>query len=348
MCADIRMSPREFKKILLVTDLWSTHPNGVATVVRNLKKEIEKKGCAVDILESSQFFTIPLPLYPEMQLAIFARRSVRKKIQNGGYDAIHIETEGPLGLYARGACLRLGIPFTTSLHGQHHLYAKVWLGNLFGYVVRRYTAWFHAPALCTMVSTSAVQEQMHALGLRRVYVRPLGVEESFFTRGVCPLDLEKPVFMYMGRVSSEKSIDEFLLADLPGTKLVVGNGPEKKRLEKRFPKAKFVGSQEAARLIAWCSCADVMVMPSRTETFGLTMVECLALGIPVAAHDVTGPREIVQNGLNGFLDEDIAQAAKKCLTLSRDACRESARKYTWSASADTFLSIVERANASRA
>jgi len=329
------------KKILIVTDLWHTHPNGVATVVYHLKKELEKMGHAVDLLEPSRFFTVPFPLYPEMRLPIFAMRGVRKKVESGRYDHIHIETEALLGLYARRACIRLHIPFTTSLHGQHHLYAKVWLGSLVERIVRSFVAWFHAPSEATLVSTEPVKEQMLSIGLKHVYVRPLGVDESFFTRGTCPSVLEKPVFLFMGRVSSEKSIDEFLSADLPGTKLVVGDGPDRKKLEERFPEAKFVGSQTGQDLIAWCSCADVMVMPSRTETFGLAMVECLALGIPVAAHDVTGPREIVENGVNGFLDEDIARAAKGCLTLSREACRESVRKYSWRSSAETFLSILE-------
>ncbi len=328
-------------RILLVTDLWLTHPNGVATVVENLKKELEKRGWFVDVLEPSKFFTIPFPLYPEMRLPIFSWRAVRKQIEKGSYDYVHIETEAFLGMYARRACMRLRIPFTTTLHGQHHLYAKVWLGDFFERIVRRLIVWFHTPAAAILVSTQPMKAQLLSFGLSRVYIRPLGVSESFFTRGLCPSDFQKPVFLYMGRVSSEKNIGEFLSADLSGTKLVVGDGPERKKLQARFPNAKFVGSKHGQELVDWCSCADVMVMPSRTETFGLAVAECLALGIPVAAHDVTGPREIVQSGINGYLDEDIARAAKRCLTLSHDVCRESVRGYTWSASAEKFLSILD-------
>lgn len=324
----------------MVTDLWHTHPNGVATVVANLKKELEGMGHVVEVLEPSQFFTVPFPLYPEMRLALFAWRGVKKRIREGKYDYVHIETEGPLGFFARNACMSLRIPFTTSFHGQHHLYAKQWLGSIFENLVRTATVWFHRPARATLVSTKRMQEQLETIGIKNVHIRPLGVHNMFFTRGVCPTSFEKPVFLYMGRVSSEKSMEEFLAADLPGTKLVVGDGPDRKRLEKKFSHAVFVGAKRDQELINWCSCADVMVMPSRTETFGLAMVEVLALGIPVAAHDVTGPREIIRSGFNGYLDEDIAKAAKACLTLSSSDCKESVRHYTWRASAETFFSFL--------
>lgn len=328
------------KHILLVTDLWFTHPNGLATVVSNLKRELEGLDHTVTLLEPSQFFTLPFPLYPEMRLALFAGRSVRAKIREGNFDAIHIETEGPLGFWARRACLREGRRFTSAVHGQLHLYARIWLGRAAERFVRGYMMWFHAPSAAILVSTEAMRTQLQASGLEHIFVRPLGVDASFFSRGTCPAALTEPVFIFMGRVSSEKNIEEFLRADLPGTKLVIGDGPDRKKLEARFPAAKFVGYQVGEQLIAWLSCASVCVMPSRTETFGLAMIECLALGIPVAAHDVTGPREIIKSGINGYLDEELARAARQCLTLSPDACRESVRKYTWRASAESFLSIL--------
>lgn len=330
-------------RILLVTDLWRAQPYGILTVISNLKRELEKKGCTVDILEPSQFFTIPFPLYKGVRLALFSHGSVRRKILEGNYDEIHIVTEGPLGWYTRSACRRLGIQFTTAFHAQLHLYAETWLARFLAPLVRKLIVWFHSGAALTIVSTPALKEQLHSFGVERVSVCPLGVSPTFFTRGTCPVALPKPIFMFMGRISSEKNIEEFLSADLPGTKLVIGDGPHKKRLTTRFPGARFVGYQNGDSLIAWCSCADVMVMPSRTETFGLAMIECLTLGIPVAAHDVTGPRDIVKNGINGYLDEDIARAAKRCLTISPENCRDSVKDYTWSASAETFLSILESA-----
>ncbi len=337
------MPPRALR-ILLVTDLWHTHPNGVATAVDNLGQALTKKGCVVEVLEPGRFFTVPFPLYPDMRLAVFARSAVRRIVAQGKYDEVHIATEGPLGWYARGACKRLGIPFTTAFHGQSHLYAELWLGKTIGRITLSLMVRFHEAASVTLVTTEPMKKQLNSFGLARVHVWPLGVNEAFFTRGTCPVGLEAPVFMYMGRVSSEKNIDEFFAADLPGTKLVVGDGPDAKKFAAQNPRITFVGYQKGDALINWCSCADVMVMPSRTETFGLVMVECLALGIPIAAHDVMGPREIIQNGVNGYLDEDLARAAKSALTLSRDACRDSVKKYTWSASADTFLSILRSAH----
>ena len=342
------MSSQGINRILLVTDVWYTHPNGVATAVGNLKKELEKKGYTVGLLEPGQFFSVPFPLYPDVRLALFARGGVRRAIAEGKYDEVHIATEGPLGWYARSACRRLGIPFTTAFHGQSHLYAELWLGRPFAYPVKKFLVWFHSGATLTLVTTPAMKEQLHSFGLERVYVWPLGIDGSFFSRGTCPAALRKPVFMFFGRVSSEKGVEEFLSADLPGTKLLIGDGPDREKLSARFPEARFVGYQKGDPLIAWCSCADVLVMPSRTETFGLVIVESLALGIPVAAHDAMGPREIITNGVNGFLDEDIARAAKRCLTLSAKDCRESVKKYTWGASADAFLSALESGRALRA
>lgn len=327
-------------RILIVTDTWAPEVNGVITALENLKRELEAKGCAVDVVEPSQFFSLPFPLYPEVRLALFARGAVRRKIRKGRYDIIHIATEGPLGWWASGACLSFGIPFTTAMHTQFHMYVARWVGKPVGKMVYAFMCRFHARAACTLVTTPAMQAQLRTAGLTRVRVWPPGIAAQFFTRGTCPAALQGPVFLFLGRVSSEKSVEEFLSADLPGTKLVVGDGPGRKSLEARFPDARFVGYQKGKALIDWCSCASVLVMPSRTETLGLVMMEALALGIPVAAHDVTGPREIVKDGVNGYLDEDIARAASRCLALRSEDCRASVAKYTWEASADAFLAIV--------
>ena len=320
------MNPRPNKRILIVTDLWSRQPYGIYTVITNLKKELEKQGCTVDILEPDQFFTVPFPLYEGVRLAIFAHGSVRRTIKRGNYDFVHIVTEGPLGWYARSACRRLRVPFTSAVHGQLHLYAEVWLGKFVGRLIRNLMVRFHEAAAVTLVTTKVMHDQMRDFGLQRVVICPLGISDIFFTRGTCPVELAKPVFMFLGRISSEKSVEEFLALDLPGTKLVVGDGPDRKKTEARFPGVRFVGYQKGDALVSWCSCADVLVMPSRTETFGLVMVEALA-------------REIVTNGVNGYLDEDLVHAAKQCLTISPDSCRTSVEQFRWSTSAATFLSI---------
>jgi glycosyltransferase involved in cell wall biosynthesis len=222
----------------------------------------------------------------------------------------------------------------------------MWIGRPAAWLVKWLFVRFHSKAALTFVTTPILKKQLQSFGVERVQICPLGVDDIFFAGGgTCPSTLTKPVSVYLGRLSTEKNVEEFLAADIPGTKLLVGDGPDGARLKERFPDARFLGFKGGAELINWCSCADVMVMPSRSETFGLAMIECLALGIPVAAHDVTGPREIVQNGVNGYLDADLAVAAKKCLSVSRDACRESVKHYTWSATADTFLSALRAARA---
>jgi glycosyltransferase involved in cell wall biosynthesis len=329
------------KRILIVTDLWTTHPNGLLTVVSNLKRELEALGHSVDLIEPGQFRTIPFFLYPEVRIPLFARGKVRRMIMSGRYDHVHIETEGMLGWHARSVCKRRGIRFTTAFNGQLDLYAENWLGKPFGRMVHAYLRSFHSAATLTLVSTDALKAELaRDYALTRVAVCEFGIDPVFFGRGTCPTQLEKPVFMYFGRVSSEKSIEEFLNAPLPGTKVVIGDGPDRKRLEAEYPGAHFTGFQTGQSLIDWLSCVDVFVMPSRTETFGLVIAEALAQGIPVAAHDVTGPREIIQNGLNGYLDEDLARAATKCLTLSSDACRESVKRYSWRMCAERFIELV--------
>lgn len=338
------MSLPRGSRILFVTDTWHPEINGVVKVIERLKEEIEKRGIVVDIMEPGQFFTIPFPLYAEFRLALFSGRSVGRIIKNGGYDEVHIHTYGPLALYARAACIRLKKRFTMSFHNQVHLYAEVRFGARARRIAERLLRWFYAPAALTLATTNSARERLLGFGLSRVAVWPLGVDEQFFRREVCPRALEKPVFAFLGRVAPEKNVEEFLAADLPGTKLMIGDGPSMKKLKTSCPGAVFLGYRSGRELISWMCCADALVMPSRTDTFGLVILEALALGIPVAAHDVMGARDIIKNGVNGFLDEDIARAAKKCLTISPEACRESAKKYTWDASAEAFLSLLESAS----
>ena len=333
----------EPKRILLISDLWDTHPNGPATATRNLKRELESRGITVDLIEPGQFFTVPFPLYPEVALPLFARGSVRRAILNGKYDEIHLMTEGLLGWFARGLCKKRGLVFTSSLHGRLDLYAETWLGKWAGTLVRHLLLSFHSADSITLVLTKEMEDQAHTLGILRTRVWPLGVDPLFSEKGMCPATLEKPVFMYFGRLSSEKNVEEFLKLELPGTKLVIGGGPDLKKYTKSYPTARFVGYKVGKPLVDWLSCVDVFVMPSRTDIFPQVVVESLAAGIPVAAHDVTGPHEFVQSGVNGYLSEDLKDAAMRCLTLSREACRDSVQKYSWRASADRFLSILKEA-----
>lgn len=334
------MSLAPGSRILFVTDTWHPQINGVVKAIEHIKAAFERTGIAVEIMHPEQFFSVPLPAYPEFRLALFSKRAIYRKIRDGAYDEVHIHTYGPVAWYARAACMRLGRRFTMTFHNQIHLYAEVRLGAWGRKITERLIKRLYAPAALTFVTTKTAEEQLRDFGLTAVAVWPLGVEEIFFTRKTCPLSLEKPVSVFLGRVAPEKNIEEFLKADIGGTKLVIGDGPDKIKLARAYPRVQFVGWQTGEALVAHLSCADVLVMPSRTETFGIVMLEALALGIPVAAHDVMGPRDVIVNGVNGYLDEDLTTAVEHCLSLSSEACRESARNYSWAASAERFIALV--------
>lgn len=327
------------KKILFVTDAWAPQVNGVVRVLQALIPILRARGYEVSIIEPGQFTSVPLPLYPEIRLALFPRRRVANIIEEFQPDAVCIVTEWSLGWAARSVCRKRGIPFTTWYHSHFQLYVDLRLHGLlkpiFAYIRR-----FHSVAIRTMVSTPSLKEELESAGFKNLVVMPLGVDTALFTRRAITelLDLKKPVFVYFSRLAPEKSPEEFLKLDLPGTKLVIGDGPSRAELEKKYGERNmFVGYKHGTELVEWLSHADVFVFPSRTETFGLVALEALACGIPVAAHGVMGPRDIITNGLDGYLGDDLQEAAMKCLALSRDACRAKAEQYSWEHSADKLV-----------
>ena len=328
------------KKILIVTDVWPPLLNGVVRVQDALIAHLKAKGYEIVAIEPSQFFTIPTPTYPEIRFALFARRRMRRLIAEANVDAVHIMTEGPLGWAARSVCLARGIPFTTWYHTQFHHYVDIRLRGLLRpiyWLLRR----FHASAVHTMVSTESLKQQLLSAGFKdNIVIVPLGVDIQLFMRNPAPPlpELPKPVFVYFGRLAPEKSPEEFLKLDLPGTKLVIGDGPDREKLQKKYgAKNTFIGYKSGQELVNWLSLCDVFVFPSRTETFGLVVVEALACGISVAAHSVMGPRDIITEGKEGYLSEDLREAALKCLALSRENCRATAEQYSWEHSAEAFL-----------
>ncbi len=327
------------KKILLVTDAWAPQINGVVRVQDAHIKALEGRGYAVTAIEPSQFRTVPLPFYPEIRLALFPRRRIAKTLRELRPDAVHLMTEGPLGWAARSACRTQGIPFTTWYHTHLQLYVNVRLRGLLrpiNALLRR----FHGLAVRTIVSTESLKRELESLGFKNVAVVPLGVDVELFKRNPAPplAPLPKPVFVYFSRLDPEKSPEEFLKLDLPGTKLVIGDSVDRPRLESLYGgKNKFVGFKRGQDLVNWLSLADVFVFPSRTETFGLVVVEALACGLPVAAHDVMGPRDSVTHGKDGYLSDDLREAALKCLDLSPADCRAKAETYSWERSADAFV-----------
>jgi len=327
------------KKILLVTDAWAPQVNGVVRVQDALILALRARGYEVVVIEPGQFRTIPVPFYPEIRLALFPRRRVARMLNELQPDAIHLMTEGPLGSAARAVCKAQGIPFTTWYHSHFQLYVDVRLRGLLG-PVHAYLRRFHSAATRTIVSTESLKKELEATGFKNLSIVPLGVDTALFTRNPAPPlpPLPKPVFVYFGRLAPEKSPEEFLQMELPGTKLVIGDGPHRAKLEGKYPEGNtFVGYRHGQDLVNWLSLADVFVFPSRTETFGLVVVEALACGIPVAAHDAMGPKDIITEGKDGYLSEDLREAALKCLELSKEDCRATALRYSWARSADAFV-----------
>ncbi|MFA6408397.1 MAG: glycosyltransferase family 1 protein [Candidatus Paceibacterota bacterium] len=328
------------KKILLVTDAWTPQVNGVVRVLQALIPILTASGYEVTIIEPGQFkATVPLPLYREIRLALFPRRRVAKIIEDLKPDAVCIVTEWSLGWAARSVCRERGIPFTTWYHSHFQLYVDLRLRGFLRPILA-YIRLFHSAADRTMVSTESLKRELESTGFKNLIIMPLGVDTKLFRRNSAqPLQaLTKPVFVYFSRLAPEKSPEEFLKLKLPGTKIVIGDGPLRMKLEKKYgAENKFIGYKQGQELVDCLSLADVFVFPSSTETFGLVALEALACGIPVAAHDVMGPRDIITNGVDGYLSDDLQSAALKCLNLSSEDCRKKAEQHSWERSADEFL-----------
>ncbi len=335
------------KRLLIVTDAWYPQVNGVVTVLASMQKHLEQNGYDVHILHPGRFFSVPLPGYPEIRLALFSLRAVSRTITQE-WDHVHIATEGPLGLFARRACLLRGMHFSTSYHTHFHLYVSARLGGLLR-PVTAYMRWFHAQAERTLVATASLRDTLASLGFAHLSVWPLGVDTEMFHPRKRREDIGKrrPIFAYVGRLAVEKGVDDFCALDLPGTKVVVGDGPERKRLEKQYSGVEFLGYMHGEQLAELFASADVLVFPSRTETFGLVVLESLASGTPVAAYNVMGPRDIIQNGRTGILSLDLRAAALACLLLDRAGCRAAAERYSWDASAEVFRSLLVKTDGTR-
>jgi glycosyltransferase involved in cell wall biosynthesis len=336
-------------KLLFITDAWRPQVNGVVTALEHMKRELEKRGFQVIVIHPALFRNIPFPLYPEIRLALFPRRSVARALEREQPDYIHIATEGPLGLAARMLCPRRGLRFTTSYHTHFQLYIHVRFRMFLG-LVCGLLSWFHKAAARTLVATPSLKTALEAQDFKNLALWPLGVDAEFFVRNPHPSapNLRKPVFLFFSRLAPEKSPEEFLKLDLAGTKLVIGDGPDRGALEAKYGHAAlFVGYKQGQELVDWLSRADVLVFPSRTETFGLVMLESLACGVPIAAHDAIGPKDVITHGIDGHIGEDLKEAALACLKLDPARCREKACRYTWEASADAFISHLELCRAER-
>jgi glycosyltransferase involved in cell wall biosynthesis len=329
--------------IVIVTDAWYPQINGVVRTLARTRDELIKLGHTVPCITPEGFQTVPMPTYPDIRLSLFPGRKVRQRLEELKPDAVHIATEGPLGMAARSWCLRNRFPYTTSFHTQFPEY--VWLRTriplAWSYAVMR---WFHGRAAAVMVATPTLHQRLTEHGFTNLATWSRGVDsEHFKPRPKNFLDQPRPIFMYMGRVAIEKNIEAFLKLDLPGSKVVVGDGPDLEMLKKKYPKTVFTGFKTGEELAQHLAAADVFVFPSRTDTFGLVLIEALASGVPVAAYPVQGPIDIIENGVTGFLDEDLQKAAMAALALKPEICRSTALQYTWEACTKQFLSQLESA-----
>ncbi len=330
--------------ILIVTDAWYPQVNGVVTVFSKMKELLEKDGHQVKVIHPGLFLSLPLPFYSEIRLAFTTVSKIEKIIFFEKPDYIHIGTEGPLGFLARKACLHKAVSFTTSYHTHFPHYIKLRIHFLFT-LTYAYLKWFHGAAERTFVATDGLRKELLSFGLKNIIVWPLGVDLELFKRNnTLPQLYAKPIFLYFGRIAVEKNVEEFLQTALPGTKLIVGDGPLRKKLEKKYcdDSTLFLGYKRGQNLVNIISQSDVFVFPSRTDTFGLVIIEALACGVPVAAHNVLGPKDIISQGEDGYLSDNLTQAALACLLLSKDKCREKASKYSWTNSKESFLNSLYR------
>jgi glycosyltransferase involved in cell wall biosynthesis len=324
-------------RILLATDAWSPQVNGVVRTWQQTIRELEALGHEVEVMHPALGATVAAPRYNEIRLSLAPWRIVSRAMARP-FDAVHIATEGPIGFEARRRCESRRIPYTTSYHTQFPEYMKRYFA-LPPAVTWRFMRWFHGGARATLAPTQQVTEQLRAHGIARAQTWCRGVDTAQFRpiEGGLFADLPRPVHLYAGRVAREKNIDAFIDAPLPGSKVVVGDGPERARLERSHPHVRFVGYKFGDELAAHYAAADVFVFPSRTDTFGVVMLEANACGTPIAAYPVTGPIDVVREGVNGALDEDLARAADRALHVPRASCLAHARCNGWGRVAEVLL-----------
>jgi len=324
-------------RLLMVSDAWAPQVNGVVRTLATVADELRAMGDTVEVIGPDRFRTLPMPSYPEIRLALLPRSRLTRLADSFGPSAVHIATEGPLGWAMRALCLRRGWPFTTSFHTRfpEYLHARTGIPPRMAWAVMRR---FHNAGAGTFAATPSLHSELVSRGFKRVLPWTRGVDLSLFSPGPSDdfADLPRPIFLNAGRVAVEKNIEAFLSLDLPGTKVVVGDGPQRAELAQRFPNVHFAGWRMGEGLAAAYKAADVFVFPSRTDTFGLVLLEAMACGTPVAAYPVMGPLDVVADSPGGVLDEDLRSACLAALQCPRDLARAHAELFSWAACAASF------------
>ena len=332
-------------RILIVTDAWLPQVNGVVRSIEALLQEAPSLGVEIEVLTSVGFRTVPIPTYSQVRVAVTRPSVVARRIEELKPDFIHIATEGPLGICAWIACRREGRPFTTAYHTRFPEYLavrRIAPRGLVYAMLRR----FHNAGLGMMVATETLERELHARGFARLMRWSRGVDCNLFQpRAVSVFDLPRPIFLTCARVAIEKNLGAFLSLDLPGSKVVVGDGPARKRLQTRFPEALFVGELHGVALAAAYASADVFVFPSLADTFGLVLLEALASGLPVAAYPVSGPLDVIGESGAGALDANLRRAALAALAIPREKARAHALTFSLGESARQFVDNIFGAHA---
>ncbi len=328
-------------RILIVTDAWPPQVNGVVRTLQTVGRKLIEMGHDVHFFTPDGRKTWAVPNYPEILLSLVGAKTIGREIDALKPEAIHIATEGPLGWAARKACLRRNLPFTTSFHTRFAEYLALRIpvpgtAAFIWSVLRR----FHLPARAVMVPTQTIATLLSEKRFRNLRTWTRGVDQKNFkpTRKRDFFDLPRPILAHAGRLTKEKNIEAFLKLDVPGTKVVIGDGPDKAELQQRYPDVHFTGYLVEADLAAALASADCFIFPSVTDTFGLVMIEAMACGTPVAAFPVPSPVDVIEQGVTGVMDADLSRAIIEAMKLDRKKVRAAAEKFTWEETARLFAS----------
>jgi 1,2-diacylglycerol 3-alpha-glucosyltransferase/glucuronosyltransferase len=326
-------------RILVATDAWHPQVNGVVRTLIMMAEAAKALGVEVSFLTPLSFRSFAMPSYRDVRVALPGPAKIARLIADARPDSIHIATEGPIGLLVRRHCRRHGVPFTTSFHTRFPEYISARLPVPENWIWAALRA-FHRPSQAVMAATPALASELRARGFRNVVLWPRGVDAKHFHPRAVDFGLPRPVFLCVGRVAVEKNLEAFLDLDLPGSKLIVGDGPALNALIRKYPQATFLGARQGEALAQAYAAADVFVFPSKTDTFGLVLLEALASGLPVAAFPVTGPRDVIGSAPVGALNDDLRTACLAALQISPQACLEFAANHTWQASARSFIENI--------
>jgi glycosyltransferase involved in cell wall biosynthesis len=328
-------------KVVIATDAWHPQINGVVRTYENITEHLRYEGHELSLITPQLFFTVPCPTYSSIRLAVFPQTGINKHLEKNMPDAIHIATEGPIGQATRAWCLKQGFPFTTSFHTRFPEYIRM----RFPVPLDLSYAWFrkfHKPAVRTLVATRSQQKNLMDRNFNNIVLWSRGVNTKLFhPRPKLSVNSNHPVFAYVGRVAIEKNVEAFLQLELPGSKLVIGDGPDLKKLASKYPEVRFAGFKTGVELAEHIASSDVFVFPSLTDTYGIVMLEAMACGVPVAAYPVTGPVDVIENGINGYMDQNLGKAALAALEIDPANCVAFARNHTWRQCAEQFLSYLE-------